>query len=217
MKHTKILLVAGLTLTLLSGLLRGYIDQRWGASETMQRAAAKTTEFPKAFGAWKLVNDDGGFRELDPDSTNMLRTEASLVGRYQHRETGQQVLMIFMIGPAGPLAQHTPDVCYASMNYELIDDRRGVQIRDRDNQEHAFSVASCRERRPGGGLVRVYYSWNQQGRWRAPAIPRTAFAGVPMLYKIQVSTTDVPEENGVPDAGEQFLRDSLPALQEFCN
>ena len=178
------LIVLSIALTVLSGVLRGMVDQRWGMVDGMADAAARVEALPEEFGDWKAVR----VAPIGEDAAKMLRCAGSTVRTYVHKQTGQSVSLIFLVGPAGPLAIHTPDVCYGSNNYTAVESRRQKTIRDVNGNEHPFSVITFAENELGQRLLRVYYAWNSNGDWLAPSTPRTAFAGLPMLYKVQVAT-----------------------------
>jgi hypothetical protein len=206
MKHRFItILLACLVLTVVSGVIRGRMDQRWGPTQEMVSAAERVAAIPTQIGAWQAITLD----QLGAEAVATLRCTGNVFRVYAHQPTGKRVTVVFMVGPAGPLVIHTPAVCYRSSNYRHQQYRKRKQIVDRDGNEHEFSVTTFRENNAGDRLLRVYYSWNHRGQWKAPAGARTAFAGVSMLYKIQVATHDIADV----DAGETFLRDALPQLQ----
>lgn len=198
-------------LTVLSGVLRGVIDQRWGVSEEMQAAALRVESLPEQVGDWKATH----ITVLDEEAANMLRCAGSTVRSYVHAETGEAVSLIFLVGPAGPLAIHTPEVCYGSSNFTTVEARKRKLIKDVKGNEHPFSFITFSENKVGQRLQRVYYAWNRGGKWMAPDSPRTSFAGIPMLYKVQVATNAIGGETEM-DAAEKFLRDSLPVWKDIC-
>ena len=144
----------------------------------------------------------------------MLQCTGNLVSTYvDSSQPNRQVNMIYLVGPAGPLAVHTPEVCYGSNNYQVVERARSKTITDVDGKQHAFSVITFRENRAGNRRLRVYYGWNRDREWVAPSIPRTAFAGVRSLHKLQIATHLEGDEE--VDAGERFLQESLPLFREI--
>ena len=208
-------IMACIVLTVISGVIRGYMDQRWGPSTEMLAAAERVRAIPERIGDWQATSLD----ELSDDTVKMLRCTGNVFRTYVHRRTGKQISVVFMVGPAGPLAIHTPDVCYRSSNYREYQSRRRKPIVDANGIEHDFFVTTFQENNVGKRLLRVYYSWNHDQRWRAPGGARSAFAGVPMLYKIQVATHDVDRDEDTRggtkevDAAEQFLGEAMPVLE----
>ena len=208
MKRSTILLICCLCLTVLSGYLRGMIDSRWGTID-LEVAAQAVLAAPTRLGDWTTPEKG----KLDEEAAKMLRCAGDFVASFSN-STGDLVNVVMLVGPAGPLAVHTPDVCYGSNNYALHEHTRQVTITDVEGEEHEFSVITFRENSAGERLLRVYYAWNRDGEWVAPGFPRGAFAGVPMLYKIQVATNQVKRDAEDLDAGERFLREALPQLKK---
>lgn len=206
MKKVPLLLLACIGLTVFSGILRGRIDSRWGREE-MTASAERIESMPKTLGMWHADE----LSKLSDSASRMLRCEGNVVGSYVEESTGHQVSMVFLVGPTGPLAVHTPEVCYGSNNFSVVENRAQKIITDVDGTDHEFSVITFKENRAGNRLLRVYYAWNYDGNWRSPAHPRTSFAGRPMLHKIQIATHALTT-NGEADAGERFLIDNLPNL-----
>jgi len=212
MKTKALLLrVLWVSLTILSGVLRGMVDQRWGMGEAANEAAVRVEALPDQLGKWKAVH----IEELDEEAKKMLRCVGNTVRNYVHEDTGESVSLVFMVGPSGPLAIHTPDVCYGSANFSIVEERQQRLIKDVNGSEHPFSVITFEENKMGKRLLRVYYAWNNTGEWVAPDVPRTSFAGVPMLYKIQLATNSIDEGTNM-DAAEKFLIENLSALKDIC-
>ncbi len=208
---TILLLILCVSLTVLSGVLRGMVDQRWGLGESAQAAAIRVEGLPEELGKWKATHVE----ELDDEAKNMLRCVGNTVRNYVHQDTKQSVSVVFMVGPAGPLAIHTPEVCYGSANFTTAEQRQQKKIKDVNGDEHPFSVITFEENKMGKRLLRVYYAWNKGGEWVAPDTPRTSFAGVPMLYKIQLATNSIDDSTNM-DAAEKFLMENLSVLKDIC-
>lgn len=209
--NKQILLVACIILTVLSGVLRGRIDYRWGVSEEFQAAAERVNAMPTQLGGWKT----GGLEKLDKQAKQMLRCTGDVFGTYIN-SSGEQVNMTCLVGPAGPLAIHTAEVCYGSSNYTVLGQVERITLVDDAGEEHQFAVVMFEENRAGNRPLKVYYAWNRDGKWIAPESPRTAFAGTSMLYKLQVATMAI-DEDGDQDAAANFLKQNLPKLQQICD
>lgn len=211
MNKASILLFACLGLTIFSGILRGRIDYRWGVSEEFQAAAEKVNAMPTTIGAWKADK----LNKLDEQAKNMLRCSGDVFGSYKNRQ-GEQVSLTVLVGPAGPLAIHTAEVCYGSSNYTLLEGGQRKVVADSAGNEHEFAVATFEENNAGKRPLKVYYAWSTGDDWVAPKAPRSAFAGTPMLYKIQIATNIDGQSNDEMDAAEKFLSQNLHKLQELC-
>lgn len=211
MNKTSILLIACLGLTIFSGILRGRIDYRWGVSEEFQAAADKVNAMPTVIGGWKTEK----LNKLDDQAKNMLRCTGDVFGSYTNRQ-GERVSVTVLVGPAGPLAIHTAEVCYGSSNFTLLEGGQRKVVTDSEGTEHEFAVATFEENNAGKRPLKVYYAWSSGGNWEAPKAPRSAFAGTPMLYKIQIATNIDGRSEGEMDPAEKFLSQNLHKLQELC-
>jgi hypothetical protein len=137
---------------------------------------------------------------------------------YVNDDTGERVSMILLVGQAGPLVAHTPEVCYSSANYSIVASDR-PEIISSDRGRGTFARVILRSNSTAGEGQRVYYGWRPpRGEWQAPESPRMTLGGSPMLYKLQLATDDVADatgesnESGQADAGQRFLADLLPVL-----
>jgi len=202
--------VAGLTLA--AGVIHGRMRNRWGVSEQMRAAAAKLEQVPRQVGPWRLQSTE----EMGDVAVNMLECEGYAVGRYVNEQTGEAVQMTLLVGPAGPISVHTPEVCMASDAYKQLGERQRVQIRGSTGSDDAFWAATFRSRNLREDTLRVYYAWSTGGGWSAPNDARYAFAGFPYLYKMQLGSSLPPGTNvATGDPCQQFLQDFLPKAKQL--
>ncbi len=209
-------LTAVVALTLVAGVLEGRIRNRWGPSETMRAAAQKLEDVPRQFGGpgndrWQLQSSE----PMSDGTKQMLECTGNIVRTYTNPRTGESVSFFVIVGPAGPTAVHTPEICFSSQNYKSSEPRQQIAISDREGQEDRFWALSFQSKSARGDLLRVYYAWSTGNGWKAPNDARFAFAGWPYLYKLQVSST-VPGGTDLTtgDTCEKFLKDFVPVLRE---
>src|SRR5262249_36917537 len=119
-----------------------------------------------------------------------------------------------IVGPPGPVAVHTPEICYSSRDFAIKGERRLMTVKDANQQTHSLWELNLKSRAPGGNALRVAYAWSPGGNWEASAHPRFAFGGLPYLYKLQVSVTanDDSKSSGF-DPCQDFLSNFLSQLQ----
>jgi hypothetical protein len=203
-------------LTLGAGVLAGRLRNRWGPSETMLAAAQRLQDVPRQFGGpsndrWQLQSSE----TMEPYVIQMLECTGSIVRTYANPRTGESVSLFVIVGSAGPIAVHTPEICYSSQNYKIRDAAKRVAVPDLQGQENQFWALSFTSKGPREDLLRVYYAWSTGNGWKAPSDARFAFAGSPYLYKIQVSTT-LPAGTDLKtnDTCEKFLKDFVPVLRQ---
>jgi len=204
---------AALALTLASGVVQGHLRNRWGASEAMLAAAENLQKVPMQFGGPNKDRWIGKSEEMDKDSLEMLECTGYIQRSYVNQH-GDKVDMFVIVGPAGPIAAHTPEVCFSTQDYKSPDARQPVPIPD-DKAENRFWALTF-EAKNDPRLIRVYYAWSTGGPWSAPpGDARLAFLGFPYLYKIQLSSV-VPAGAVLKDgdACQEFLKDFVPALKD---
>jgi hypothetical protein len=205
-----------MALTLAVGVIEGRIRNRWGPSETMRAAAQRLEDVPRQFGGpsndrWQLQSSE----TMSPYVIEMLECTGHIVRTYANLRTGESVSFFVIVGPAGPIAVHTPEICFSSQNYTNDDPREPIAIPNVQGQEDKFWALSFKSKGARRDLLRVYYAWSTGNGWKAPNDARYAFAGWPYLYKIQVSAT-LPAGTDLKsnDTCEKFLKDFVPVLRQ---
>lgn len=211
MKQYQYLLATLLTLglTIVSGAVFGKMSNRWGPSKYSLAAAEKLESLPEDFGAWKLQSSE----EMTETTVAMLECSGYISRVYVNQESGEVVNVAVILGPAGPIAVHTPEVCYSSRAHKALGQRKSITIGDSDDK---FWALTFEKNDLSASLIRVYYGWTRGNQWVAAKDPRFAFATSPYLYKIQLASylpagTDL-EGN---DPCENFLADFVPLLRDY--
>jgi hypothetical protein len=214
----KYLMAMGVTavaaLTLLSGVIQGTIRHRWRPPAKMVEAAERLKEIPTQFGRWKLVKEKDT-EEMDRAEVEMLEAASYTVHVYRSDELHEEVAVTLLLGPSGPIAAHTPDICLPSHAYKIRGDRKLVSLAGGAGASDSFWSLAYQETSEGGRHRRICYAWSNGGSWKAPEHARFTFAGNPYLYKIQVvgnASPGVGESES--DACRKFLRDFVPKLRE---
>ena len=103
-------------LLLISTLVHGWLSGRWYVAKDLYQAGEKLEELPKQIGAWQQIESNG----LDDSVAEMLQCYGSIVREYRHGDTGEQVTVALLLGPRGPIAVHTPDICYSSVGTKQV-------------------------------------------------------------------------------------------------
>ena len=177
--------VLGIALTASSGIVYGRLSHRWGPVPDLIAAAQHLQTFPTHLGDWELFAEkpiaESAIRELDC---------AGHVHRdYVNGKTGQTISMFVIVGPPGPTAVHTPEICYSSRAYGVQTARRRVTLTNTNQNSSTFWSVRLRSNRVmAGQTLSVYYAWNGGKGWKASDSPRFEYGGRPMLYKIQLAT-----------------------------
>jgi hypothetical protein len=202
--------LTALALVAVSGLAHGLVTARWQQLEALQSALARVPQVPLTIGGWK-----GHDIPADPEPFVQARAEAYWVRRYENAATGQAVTVILMCGRAGPLAVHTPDVCYRGAGYEMTGPAVAIEVAVANAAPGRLWTGHFEKDQPGTGApLQLYWAWSADGVWQAPTSPRLTFAGQPALYKLYVIHDTSPDEAPTDKAARPFLEQLLPALNQ---
>jgi hypothetical protein len=199
-------------LTIASGIVQGRMSNRWGHSEAMQTAAKIMEKLPTKFGNWQSLSS----QEMSEEARNQLECAGYVYRTYKNQNTGEIINMVLLLGPAGPIAVHTPEICYSSRAYKQIAPRECVTLSERSNNKDQFWSLTFRSTGVNGDLLQVYYAWSTGDCWLAAGNPRFSLAGQPYLYKIQLASS-VPFYANLKasDPCKNFLQDILPMARQY--
>jgi hypothetical protein len=203
--------VTAFALVAVAGLAHGLVTSRWQRSTALDAALARVSRVPLTVGDWH-----GRDLEADPEPFAQARAEAYWVRRYENAAKGQAVTVILMCGRSGPLAVHTPDVCYRGAGYEMAGPAVSIPVPVAGAAEPGrLWTGRFEKEQPGAvGQLRLFWTWSADGTWQAPTSPRLTFAGRPALYKLYVLRETATEEPLAGDPTLAFLEQLLPALNQ---
>jgi hypothetical protein len=209
-------------LLLVSGILQGRMTNRWDRPANLKTAAARLEQFASDIGPWKLQKKV----EMDPGAVEMLQCEGYLDRVYVNSETGQTASLAVIVGPPGPIAVHTPDICYSGAGYTSLGPRQLVELVQANKTAESKQTLEKGPAKETAWLqklrsndvrreeLHVYYGWSDGGRWDAAANPRVTFAGRPLLYKFQLAVNQTTSAGTTDsDSGKEFLEFFLPAIE----
>lgn len=167
-------LIVGFVVVAAAAADHGWRTDRWGKPADVAEAAARLDLLPKKIGDWES-------EEVPLDARQMQAAEvAGYVSRnYKNRRTGVLVQLLIICGRPGPVAVHTPDICYAGAGYEL----RGAVHKHKATDAELYT---CLFEKPGlvPDPLRILWTWTTDGVGCAPDNPRFHFARADALYKV---------------------------------
>lgn len=198
-----ILLVAG-TMAVVSGLAHGWLDGRWVDKPNVNAIAAELKELPAEFGDWSLVEN----QELPDPVLSLLQCYGYSLQVYQNTKTGRRVNVAVLFGPRGPIAVHTPEVCYSGQGV-ISAGVRTQEVVNSASAEHSIWRVNFLSKRDSKPELEAYYAWSDGGNWQAAKYPRLWFTG--RLYKLQLACQ--PTKDGEVSDAVLFLQQFLPKLQ----
>jgi Protein of unknown function (DUF3485) len=200
--------IVAFILTVSFGVAEGWWSGRWKRSEGLDRAAARCVDVPRTIGEW-----EGADEELDARQLSLAKINGYIWRRYVHRLSGDAITVMLVCGRPGPIAVHTPDVCFQGGGMEMKTSPQRFRL-DVPDPAGAAEFWATRFEKAGSGYM-VRWSWTTDGSWKAADSPRIQFARAPALYKLYVIHPSTKPDQKPDDDSEldSFLRALLPAMQ----
>jgi hypothetical protein len=197
--------------TVASGLFVGRAAGRWGAATTVTSAQQLfAQQLPDNAGNWHKIKQ----QVLEPDVLKMMQCDEYIARVYENVQTGDRVTVAVLLGPAGPISVHSPEICYSSRDFTVSKTRTKIVIEDSSRKSHEFWDVLLKSHDSAISSQRVLYAWSIGGPWEATASPRFAYAGAPYLYKLQLAAgSRRTAASGEFDPSEDFLRSFLTQCQ----
>jgi hypothetical protein len=201
--------LAVVPLLLAYGVAEGLWSERWRTSAELEQAPAKLARLPKSVGPWRGEDGELGAREV-----RQAELRAHLLRHYVHAETGEALTVLAVCGRPGPVAVHSPQVCFGGSGFTPSGPRARHVVRTDGPSAELWA-----ERYQKSGAIpehlEVYYGWNAASGWEAADNPRLRFAGARALYKLYVVRRLArPDEAAADGPVPDFLRLFVPALDD---
>jgi hypothetical protein len=204
--HRWLALALALAIPLAGGVLYGNYSQRWNKPAESVAAATALKSLPREVGRWKAAED----LVIEPAALQQLDCAGYVYRRYVNQDSGQSIKMVIVAGPPGPIAVHTPEICFSSRAYDIQNERTAVSLERSPGRPHSFWMVDFVTRNAFADRLRVYYAWSLGETWAASRSPRFSYAGAPLLYKIQVAATVPPRSSDESaDSVRQFVEQLL--------
>jgi hypothetical protein len=193
-------------LLLMYGVAEGVWTDRWTVPAELEQSPARLAGLPLTVGPWT-----GEDETLDARQVQRAELRAHVLRRYTHRSTGEVLTVLAVCGRPGPIAVHSPEVCFGGAGFALTApaERRTIAAPGLAGKTD-YWVGRFEKSAGVPEVLKIYWSWNAGGGWDAVDDPRWSFAAQRALYKIyvvrQMARPDEPsEEDPVPGFLELFL------------
>lgn len=195
-------------LILAAGYVHGRLTDRWTASRSSAAAVASIARLPMDLGSWH-----GQVQELDRAVIERGGIAGYAARRYVDARTGAAVSILLVCGRPGPIAAHTPEVCYPGAGYEQRGEaeRRAVRVGPSGPPSEFLACTFARPAAPDSPEIGILWAWNGGAGWETSESPRLSFARHPNLYKLYVVVERRAQSSEDPSAA--FLEVLLPALK----
>ena len=197
-----------------TGIVHGFWTDRWTASVDTNEAAVRLNVIPLVIGDW-----EGEEIDLKPGQAG-AGVAGCVQRRYFNRHLGATVVLAVVNGRPGPVATHTPEVCYGASGYR-VGQRAAVQVPlDTKGPSAQFWTADAvRTKVTEETKLRLFWAWNGGEGWVASRDARQQFPRFrhPVLHKLYV----LRDVSGISKAARAdskdepcliFLQALLPAL-----
>jgi hypothetical protein len=197
---------AAAALVICCGLVHGVWTERW-ARRNLPDVADRLERVPLHLEGWE------GKRLTVDDPRGLGAVAGCFYGRYVDATLGHAVQVFLVGGPPGPVAVHTPDVCYAASGFEVLSQTR---FQAPLAAGEFWSSNLLRIKSSDHEQLRIFWSWNAGAGWSVPESPRLAFARSPVLYKLYlIRETSGDEGRLEEDPCVALMRHLLPELQKL--
>jgi hypothetical protein len=200
-------LIVAVLLLATSGIVQGLWTDRWGVSTELEAAAARLETIPMVVGEWHAEEE----RPISDEELTKAEALGHISRTYRHRIKGE-VDLLLLCGRPGPIAVHTPDICFRGNGFKLEGDAKSVPMAQGD-----FGMIRVGKAKLLAEHLRVFWSWNSGKGWSVPKNPRITFAGNKFLYKLYVVRTEKPDESVNDDPAVEFLQILLPTLEKHLS
>jgi hypothetical protein len=197
-----------------AGIVHGFWTDRWTASVDLNEAADLLQDIPLVVGDW-----EGEEIEVKPGGAGPGVT-GCIQRRYFNRHLGVTVVLALVNGRPGPVATHTPEVCYGASGYKVAH-REVVEVPlDKKGPSAQFWTSDAvRTKVTEETKLRLFWAWNAGQGWAASEDARQQFPRFrhPVLHKLYVlrdisGTGETGKSTSKDEPCLVFLQALLPVL-----
>jgi hypothetical protein len=176
--------IIAFALVLGAGVVQGLHTDRWSTSAQLATSAAKLEGLSFTLGDWQGEDEK---KQMEDSAKELAEIVGYKMRIYRNTVTGAMVRVLIMCGRPGPIAVHTPDICFGGAGYRVFDEETKSLQPAKESPAMEFKTARfVREDALNGSALRIYWGWTTDGTWSAPKDPRWTFASAPALFKLYV-------------------------------
>jgi len=213
---TAVIVVITLAVTAIAATFTGRFFEFRGIDE----ARTSMKALPMEIGRWQATNE----RQISDTAVKMLQIQNSYISRtYRHADTQDTVHMTLMVGPAGRITVHTPEICFGGRDYEkeMTPTRVpiSVQVQSEDGETTEIQDTFWRLDFVGRSMdinnrISFYWGVSTGDAWQAVERERSRheFRKLRFVYKLQAEAYSGAGDDN--DTVRRFLEDCLPTIHE---
>jgi hypothetical protein len=140
----------------------------------------------------------------------------NLLRRYVNKRLGVSVDLVLVNGKPGPVATHTPEVCYGASGFE-VGQRKEVRLDTGERPAHFWTADAVKARVSKEMKLRLFWAWNGGEGWVASSdarnqFPRHRYPVLHKLYVIRDLSAPGSAFTSKDEPSEAFLQALLPQL-----
>jgi hypothetical protein len=193
-----------LGITLISGLVRRDLAERWCDGSLDSAVLSPLEALPVQVGYWEAR----GMAPAPAPSEHFSGSYA-VHRQYMHRETGHRIDVRLFVGENGGIWDHDLQHLAQHFGCDPSFELQSAAVTTRGFRETFWKI----DLRGANDRLGVLYAWSDGGAWTAARIPGITFARRAYLYRLEMV---VPDVSPPPDPGLQhrFFIDLLAAVRE---
>lgn len=207
-------MLLAVAILVVAGAIERKIRQARSRSAPVAEGVLRLEQVPMRFGSWI-----GRDIPMDPVILRVAECAGYRNREYVNSINGRTVELGIMVGLPGPMAEHTPEVCFPALGFTLV--KKSFQRvpaatflgRGVPGELASMEFVNPNQQRP----LCVWHSWFDGKEWVRPDYSRLSLTNRDLLFRLQVSGFQVPDpfsDDGSKniDPAEEFLKDALPEL-----
>jgi hypothetical protein len=201
-----------LTLIVASGIAHGVYTHRWAPPAGFDAIQESIAAIPTTVEGWATRDNP-----FEPEDLSRAGIRAHVSRVYTHPRTGKSVTLLLVAGLPGPIAVHTPDVCFRGLGYVPVASPEPVTLLGAEPGPRFWRMECQNPDGPTPRRLMVYWAWNGGNGWEAPdpSAARAKYALRPVLYKLYFVTdvTAGKKFDSVPEFAPLWLTEAAHALR----
>ena len=191
-----LMFTTGLAILVSSGIVHRSWTNNWSDAGELKAAADKLDGIAMSLGDW-----EGTPSVMDERAQAQAGIKKYVQCAYKNRRTNRVITVLLVCGRPGPIAVHTPEICYAASGYRPMTETVHQELDYGAGEPAQFWTAKFRKDGATSDFLRIFWTWCAQDKWEAPENPRLAFAPHKALYKLYV-IRHLPKDEESPDDDE---------------
>lgn len=181
----------------------------------------RVAPFPLKSLPYTIANWDGVDIKVDPEIVRITGATDIVSRTYSNKTTGQRVTLLFLFGPSTGVANHSPEICYPSTGFRLLNgpEFKSVTAEEKKGTWPFFASAYSRGEGGSADTREVFWTWRYDGRWTPTLLAAKGFERIPGMFKVHVDrpirTAAEMEQLDVGNPCKEFLGVLMPVIDRM--